>query len=66
VAWRPALVVPAGYAAGVLAGSVVAGRGLPVRARAWLPVVLATMHGAWGFGFLTSRKGLRGGAAARR
>ncbi|HYJ77163.1 MAG TPA: glycosyltransferase family 2 protein [Actinomycetes bacterium] len=65
-AWRPALVVPAGYAAGVLAGSVVVGRSLPVRARAWLPVVLATMHGAWGYGFLTSRKGLRGGRPARR
>jgi succinoglycan biosynthesis protein ExoA len=64
--WRPALAVPAGYAAGVLTGSAVVGRSLPARARAWLPVVLATMHGAWGYGFLTSRKGLRGAGRARR
>ena len=57
--WRPALLAPAGYAAGVLAGSAVAGRGLPWRARRWLPVVLPTMHGAWGLGFLTSPRGLR-------
>jgi succinoglycan biosynthesis protein ExoA len=64
--WRPALLAPAGYAVGVLAGAAVVGRSLPVRARAWLPLVLATMHGAWGFGFLTSRKGLRGGDPTRR
>ena len=57
--WRPALLAPLGYAAGVLAGSAVVGRGLPVRSRAWLPAVLATMHGAWGVGFLTSPRGLR-------
>ena len=57
--WRPALLAPLGYAAGVLAGSAVVGRGLPARSRAWLPAVLATMHGAWGVGFLTSPRGLR-------
>jgi glycosyltransferase involved in cell wall biosynthesis len=57
--WRPALVAPLGYAAGVLAGSVVVGRRLPPRSRAWLPLVLATMHGAWGVGFLTSPRALR-------
>jgi glycosyltransferase involved in cell wall biosynthesis len=57
--WRPALLAPGGYLVGVLAGSAVAGRGLPARARAWLPVVLATMHGAWGYGFLSSPPGLR-------
>jgi hypothetical protein len=57
--WRPAFVVPAGYAAGVLVGSAVIGRGLPPRSRAWLPLVLATMHGAWGIGFLTSPRSLR-------
>jgi succinoglycan biosynthesis protein ExoA len=57
--WRPALLAPAGYAAGVLVGSAVAGRGLPPRSRAWLPLVLATMHGAWGVGFLTSPRALR-------
>ena len=57
--WRPALLAPAGYAAGVLVGSTIAGRGLPPRSRAWLPLVLATMHGAWGVGFLTSPRALR-------
>lgn len=59
LAWRPALLVPLGYGAAVVAGSVVVGGGLPARARAWLPVVLATMHGAWGVGFLLSPPRLR-------
>jgi glycosyltransferase involved in cell wall biosynthesis len=46
------LAVPAGYAAGVTTAGVLAGGGLPLPARAWLPVVLATMHLAWGAGFL--------------
>ena len=58
-AWRPALLAPVGYAAGVVVGTAVVGRGLPLRSRAWLPVVLATMHGAWGVGFLTSPRRLR-------
>ena len=57
--WRPALLVPVGYGVAVVAGSVVVGRGLPLRARAWLPAVLATMHGAWGVGFLLSSTRLR-------
>jgi hypothetical protein len=57
--WRVGLVVPAAYAAGVVGGSVVVGRGLPWRARAVLPAVLATMHGSWGIGFLTSPRKLR-------
>lgn len=64
--WRPAFVAPAGYAVGVLVGSAVVGRSLPPRARGWLPLVLATMHGAWGFGFLSSRTGLRAGGDGRR
>jgi succinoglycan biosynthesis protein ExoA len=52
---RPAgLVAPAAYAAAVTAGAVATGRGLPLAARLWLPVVYATMHTAWGWGFLTS------------
>lgn len=58
-AWRPALLVPAGYAVAVAAGSAVVGLDLPPRARAWLPLVLATMHGSWGVGFLTSARSLR-------
>lgn len=57
--WRPAFLVPAAYAAGVVAGGAVLGRGLPWRSRAALPLVLATMHGSWGIGFLTSPRRLR-------
>jgi succinoglycan biosynthesis protein ExoA len=52
---RLGLVAPAGYAVGVLVGSqLVAGEDPPadVRERAWLPVVVATMHMTWGAGFL--------------
>jgi hypothetical protein len=63
--WRPALVAPLGYAAAVLVGSAVIGRDLPGRARAWLPLVLATMHGSWGVGFLTSPRALRTPPASR-
>ncbi|NDL57438.1 glycosyltransferase family 2 protein [Phytoactinopolyspora mesophila] len=46
-------LAPGGYAAGALAASVAIGRGLPVRARCWLPAVLMTVHLSWGAGFLT-------------
>jgi hypothetical protein len=49
-----ALVVPAGYGAGIVAASLVIGRGLPLRSRLVLPAVLGTMHWSWGIGFLTS------------
>lgn len=49
-------LAPVGYAAGVLGASVVAGRGLRLRARLWLPAVLATIHLSWGVGFLTRRR----------
>ncbi|MBA2318895.1 MAG: glycosyltransferase family 2 protein, partial [Euzebyales bacterium] len=39
-------------AAGVTTAGALAGGGLPLGARAWLPVVLATMHLSWGAGFL--------------
>jgi succinoglycan biosynthesis protein ExoA len=58
-------VVPAGYVAGVVLGSVVTGRDLPTRAKLWLPVVFATMHGSWGTGFLLSPRRLRAQAAQR-
>lgn len=58
--WQPwALVLPGGYLAGVLVGSLAVGRGLPARALAALPVALATMHLSWGTGFLTSPRHLR-------
>jgi succinoglycan biosynthesis protein ExoA len=49
-----ALLLPGGYVAGVLAGSLVTARGLPGRAALWLPVVYPTMHGSWGVGFLST------------
>lgn len=52
------LVVPAGYAAAIVAGSVPAGRGLPLAARLRIPLALATMHMSWGWGFLTSPRKL--------
>jgi len=51
---RIGLLAPLGYAASVLAASGIAGRGLPPGVRLHLPAVFATMHGAWGLGFLTS------------
>ncbi|HEY9330300.1 MAG TPA: glycosyltransferase family 2 protein [Streptomyces sp.] len=53
-----ALVVPAGYVAAIVAGSLPAGKGLSLKARAQIPVALATMHMSWGYGFLTSPRSL--------
>ncbi|GAB2627421.1 hypothetical protein GCM10027168_68900 [Streptomyces capparidis] len=59
VALHPlALIVPGGYLAAIILGSVPAGRGLPPGARAQIPVALATMHLSWGWGFLTSPRSL--------
>lgn len=52
------LAIPLAYAVGIVAGSVPAGRGLPVRARLQIPVALATMHMSWGWGFVTSPRSL--------
>ena len=57
-ALRAGFLAPAGYLAGILAGSVVSGRGLRPGALVRLPLVFATMHGSWALGFLTSPKGL--------
>lgn len=51
-------VIPAGYLAAITAGSVPAGKGLPLKARLQIPVALATMHMSWGYGFLTSPRSL--------
>ncbi|RKS71486.1 glycosyltransferase involved in cell wall biosynthesis [Motilibacter peucedani] len=50
--------LPLGYAAALVGGAALTGRGLPPRALALLPVVYATMHLAWGAGFLTSPRSL--------
>ncbi|MFI6320476.1 glycosyltransferase family 2 protein [Nonomuraea sp. NPDC050556] len=52
------LIVPGGYAAAIVVGSVLTGRGLPASALARLPIVYATMHVSWGWGFLTSPRKL--------
>lgn len=52
-------LAPVGYVALITAGAAVTGRGLPPAAHRRLPLVFATMHGAWGTGFLTSPPGLR-------
>ncbi len=57
--WTPALAVPAAYAGAITVGGLIAGRGEEPRVRALLPLVLATMHWSWGWGFLTSPRRLR-------
>jgi hypothetical protein len=52
-------LAPVGYLALVLAGSMVIGRGLTLSAWLRLPLVLATMHGSWGIGFLTGARPTR-------
>ena len=62
--------LPAGYLVLVVVGSLVEGRDLDLRARAWLPVVMATMHVSWGTGYLLSPRSLadegRSGVTATR
>ncbi len=53
--WRPLWLVPAAYLAGVGVGGVAIARDEAPTVAARLPVVLATMHFSWGWGFLTSR-----------
>lgn len=53
--WSPlALTVPAAYLFLIVVGSLVVGRRLRPGALAALPVVIVTMHMAWGAGFLSS------------
>ncbi|MER6169746.1 glycosyltransferase family 2 protein [Streptosporangium sp. NPDC001681] len=54
----PGLLIPGGYLAAILAGSVVTGSGLPPQALIRLPLVYVTMHMSWGWGFLTSPRRL--------
>ncbi|RII15119.1 Beta-monoglucosyldiacylglycerol synthase [Streptomyces sp. YIM 130001] len=59
-------VVPGGYLAAIVAGSLPAGRGLPAKARLQIPVALATMHMSWGWGYLTSPRSLAAKVIASR
>jgi len=60
------LAIPLLYLAAVVGTAVCAGRRLRPRVAARLPAALATMHLAWGLGFLTSPRRLMPGAAGRR
>ncbi|MBK3580504.1 glycosyltransferase family 2 protein [Streptomyces sp. MBT65] len=51
-------LIPGGYLAAIVLGSLPAGRGLSLKARLQIPLALATMHMSWGYGFLTSPKSL--------
>lgn len=64
--WRPAWVVPAGYAAGVGLGGWVISRGEDPSVRVRVPLAIATMHWSWGVGFLTSPRSLAKGVPAAR
>ncbi|NUR83310.1 MAG: glycosyltransferase family 2 protein [Nonomuraea sp.] len=52
------LILPGGYLLAIVAGSVLTGGGLPLPAWVRLPLVYATMHMSWGWGFLTSPRKL--------
>ena len=55
---RVGLLAPVGYATANLAASGVVGRRLEAEEAVRLPVVFATMHLCWGWGFLTAARGL--------
>ncbi len=70
VSWLAAgFVIPLTYLLGITAVTAALSRGVPAGVRARLPLALATMHMAWGAGFLTSPPGLhrvRGGSTTAR
>lgn len=65
VAWRPAWLVPAGYAAAVTVGGWIISKGEDPAVRVRVPAAIATMHWAWGIGFLTSPAHLSDGLLPR-
>lgn len=56
--WTPALSMPAAYVLGTIGAGLVIGQREPWAVRRRVPVALATMHWAWGLGFLTSPRSL--------
>lgn len=62
---RIGLLAPAGYAAANLSASAVVGQRLPPRQALRLPLVFATMHLSWGWGFLTSPRDLGSGIGTK-
>ena len=64
---RLGAVVPAGYVVAVAVGSQAIAPDADLRERAWLPLVVATMHMTWGAGFLVPLRRLgRHSRAVRR
>jgi hypothetical protein len=64
---RLGALVPAAYVVAVVVGSQAIAGGADRRERAWLPVVVATMHMTWGAGFLVPLRRLgRHSPAVRR
>ncbi len=64
---RLGAVVPGGYVVAVAVGSQAIARDADLRERAWLPLVVATMHMTWGAGFLVPLRRLgRHSRAVRR
>jgi glycosyltransferase involved in cell wall biosynthesis len=55
----PGFLIPGGYVAAVVAGSLIVGRKLPLKSKVMLPVVCATMHTSWGAGFIFSPRDLK-------
>lgn len=53
--WAPAWILPAGYLLVTTVGGLTIPADLSIRERALLPLILPTMHLAWGWGFLSSR-----------
>lgn len=53
--WAPLWAVPATYAASVTVGGLAIGRAQGPAVAVRVPAALATMHGSWAWGFLTSR-----------
>jgi succinoglycan biosynthesis protein ExoA len=56
--WTIGFAVPAIYAVGITAAGTLLSRGIPAKTRLRIPLVLGTMHMAWGTGFLTSPRHL--------
>lgn len=64
--WRPAWIVPAGYLAAVTVGGIAISKGEEPAVRARVPLAIATMHWAWGLGFITSPRHLSAGLPQER
>ena len=64
--WRPAWIVPAGYLAAVTVGGIAISKGEEPAVRARVPLAVATMHWAWGLGFITSPRHLSAGLPQER